>query len=85
MPRGNGTGPWGYGPRTGRGLGLCGFSARGGAYVGNSLAYGIGRGLGFGRRFWPQNDQANDAIKSEITLLEQRLSALRDLVVEDEE
>ncbi len=41
MPRRNGTGPLGYGPLTGRGMGNC----RGGAGVG----YGMGRGAGFGR------------------------------------
>ncbi|MBN3037732.1 MAG: DUF5320 domain-containing protein [Candidatus Diapherotrites archaeon] len=45
MPYGDGTGPMGHGPRTGRGLGNCpGFS---------SVAFGMGfgRGMGRGRRF----------------------------------
>ncbi len=41
MPRGNGTGPAGQGPLTGRGLGNC-------TGVQNT-AYGYGRGLGMGR------------------------------------
>nr|WP_319474141.1 DUF5320 domain-containing protein [uncultured Sphaerochaeta sp.] len=39
MPKRNGTGPMGYGPMTGRGMGYC----RGG------VGYGMGRGAGFGR------------------------------------
>lgn len=56
MPRGDKTGPEGFGPRTGRGLGYCtGYSSpgfmrgvpRGGA------GFGFGRGFrGFGRGFW---------------------------------
>ncbi|MGE4454642.1 MAG: DUF5320 domain-containing protein [Sphaerochaeta sp.] len=45
MPRRNGTGPMGYGPLTGRGMGYC----RGGAGVGYGYGYGMGRGAGFGR------------------------------------
>lgn len=47
MPGGDRTGPWGYGPRTGRAMGYCsgypapGFMDRG----------GFGRGRGFGRGF----------------------------------
>lgn len=42
MPRGDGTGPQGQGPRTGRGMGFCnGFDVPG---------TGVGRGQGFGRR-----------------------------------
>ncbi|NLI78764.1 MAG: DUF5320 domain-containing protein [Candidatus Riflebacteria bacterium] len=44
MPRGDGTGPQGQGPRTGRGMGFCnGFDAPG-------FATGGGRGQGIGRR-----------------------------------
>lgn len=54
MPAGDRTGPWGLGPRTGRGLGLCaGFAAPGYAYPGPGLGFGRGYGLGrgFGRGF----------------------------------
>ncbi len=62
MPRGDGTGPTGMGPRTGRGLGPCaGYPTPGYANVGRGLSAlgGIGRwaagmlprlGLGRGRR-----------------------------------
>lgn len=49
MPRGDGTGPLGYGPMTGRGMGFCaGFNAPG--YMSS-----LGRAAGswFGRGAWP--------------------------------
>ena len=50
MPRGNGTGPMGMGPMTGRAAGFCAGNGRAG--FGNP-AYGRGRGMGggFGRGF----------------------------------
>ena len=54
MPRGDGRGPNGMGPMTGRGLGYCagyerefGFGRRGG--MGFGPGFGHGRGRGFGR------------------------------------
>ena len=53
MPRGDRTGPDGYGPRTGRGLGFCngygnpGYMTPGGRGMG--LGRGYGRGYGYGR------------------------------------
>jgi len=45
MPNGDGTGPRGAGPRTGRGLGNC--SVRGGRRsTGKRIGRGLGRGLG---------------------------------------
>ncbi len=56
MPRGDGTGPMGMGPMTGRGVGYCnGFAAPGYA---NSVKFagrfgvGFGRGRGFRRMFY---------------------------------
>lgn len=47
MPRGDGTGPQGLGPMTGRGLGYCaGYSVPGFA---NPIGYGFGRGMAWGR------------------------------------
>ncbi|QGP93873.1 hypothetical protein MGLY_32960 [Neomoorella glycerini] len=58
MPRGDRTGPWGLGPRTGRGAGYCnGFPVPGfmnpafGFGRGLGLGLGRGRGLGLGRRW----------------------------------
>jgi hypothetical protein len=63
MPRGDGTGPAGLGPRTGRGLGYCaGYDTPGytkgpgmglgrgwGGGRGRGRWYGYGRGMGWGR------------------------------------
>jgi hypothetical protein len=55
MPRGDGTGPLGMGPRTGRGMGFCaGFPVPG--YRSAGFGRGFGRGRGFKRMFchwWP--------------------------------
>ncbi|NPV27888.1 MAG: DUF5320 domain-containing protein [Firmicutes bacterium] len=49
MPRGDGTGPLGMGPRTGRGLGYCaGFSLPGYLNGGLGIRWGRRRGLGLG-------------------------------------
>ena len=56
MPRGNGTGPSGMGPMTGRAAGFCagygtaGYlnSAGGGGYWGRGRSFGRGRGFGRG-------------------------------------
>lgn len=54
MPRGDGRGPAGMGPASGRGAGLCaGFDAPGFASVGRGAGWGFGRGgrwLGRGGR-----------------------------------
>jgi hypothetical protein len=55
MPAGNGTGPMGAGPMTGRGMGYCaGYNApgyaMGGGGFGRGLGRGMGRGMGFGFR-----------------------------------
>lgn len=56
MPRGNGTGPMGQGPRTGRGAGFCAgydtprYGGRFGAGFGHGYGRGQGRGFGFQQR-----------------------------------
>jgi len=55
MPWGNRTGPMGFGPMTGRGMGYCaGFDKPGFVNPGPGFGrgFGFGRGRGFGRRFW---------------------------------
>ncbi len=48
MPRGDGTGPMGIGPMTGRAAGICaGFGVPG--YMNPGPAWGYGRGRAFGR------------------------------------
>ena len=51
MPRGDGTGPFGMGARTGRAAGFCaGYGTPG--YMSPVPGRGLGRGLGRGRGFW---------------------------------
>lgn len=53
MPGGNGTGPMGMGPMTGRAAGFCaGFPMQGSMNQGNGRCLGMGRGGGHGRRNW---------------------------------
>lgn len=54
MPRGDGTGPAGAGPMTGRGAGYCaGFNRPGYANgAGGFAGYGFGRGRGFRRMYY---------------------------------
>lgn len=52
MPRGDSTGPVGYGPMTGRAAGYCaGYGVPGYANpgLGRGVRYGRGRGMGYGR------------------------------------
>ena len=49
MPRGDGTGPAGTGPMTGRGAGYCSGSQNPGFAVGAPRGGGFGRGRGSGR------------------------------------
>jgi hypothetical protein len=54
MPRGDGTGPMGMGPMTGRGAGFCaGATAPGFTSAGFGFGRGRGRGRGFGRMYNP--------------------------------
>jgi hypothetical protein len=57
MPRGDGTGPAGWGPMTGRSAGYCaGYGVPGytNPGVGFGGGWGRGRGFGFRRRTWRQ-------------------------------
>ncbi len=63
MPRGDGTGPMGAGPMTGRSAGFCaGFDRPGFANPvpgrGFGMGYGRGRGRGMGMRQWGWGPQA---------------------------
>jgi hypothetical protein len=63
MPRFDGSGPMGNGPRTGRGMGNCG-----GSY--NCPRFGF-------RRFFSKTNELN-SLKEEQKFLEEELSAVKD-------
>ena len=58
MPGGDGTGPAGHGPMTGRAAGFCagyqipGYANPRGFGYGRKIGYGRGLGRGFGRGYW---------------------------------
>lgn len=88
MPRGDGTGPFGRGPQTGRGAWLCadpdqgpGFGRRGGAGFGPGRGWGQCRGMmpGAGQgalRRGPAFTSRTDALQDRIARLEEELRAL---------
>jgi hypothetical protein len=86
MPRFDGTGPSGYGPGTGWGLGPCG----GGMGWRRSARRSPGAGGGWGRRFWgwpgayPAYSQ-NLSKKEELSLLEEEADALQEEMKEIKE
>ena len=51
MPRGDGTGPRGTGPMTGRGLGICSGANLAKIGAGLGIGWGLARGCGLGRGF----------------------------------
>jgi len=84
MPFGDGTGPLGQGPMTGRGLGYCAGNGTPGRFYGRGFGRGWGRGMGrgFGRgmgRGWgfgwfgfnPVNEKT--ALENRVRFLEEEL------------
>lgn len=55
MPRGDGTGPMGEGPMTGGGRGFCNVTSDNNPKSYPRYGLGLGRGRGYGRRFFTQN------------------------------
>ena len=81
MSRRDGTGPMGYGPMTGRGLGRC--TGVNTSNIGSGLALRFGRRLGLGRRFgrgfgWNQTpvQSEKDLLAEEKEILKSRLDAI---------
>ena len=85
MPRGNGTGPMGMGPMTGRGAGVCaGFDAP--VY---GCGYGRGRGRGRGNRqmfftggrnkniAYASDTDQRELLENQASLLENRLHEIK--------
>jgi uncharacterized protein DUF5320 len=90
MPRGDRTGPDGFGPMTGRGMGYCnnydspGFTKgvpRGGAGFGMNRNFGrgrgFGRGMGFNRGYsYPVYPTPTYSAKEESDILENEVKTL---------
>ena len=95
MPSGDGTGPEGKGPKTGRGLGRCGgYDAPGytrgiprgmgrgrGAGNGPGRGNGLGRRNGFGRGFgWTDQPSNQSDIKQEINDIKSEIESIKRLL-----
>ena len=88
MPRGDGTGPNGQGPMTGRGAGYCaGFNTQGYANPMPRRGMGFGRGRGFGNGFGfrrsfasaqPVYQQPELTKEQETQILEQEAKAVEE-------
>ncbi|MBF0102322.1 MAG: DUF5320 domain-containing protein [Desulfobacterales bacterium] len=79
MPRGDGTGPMGQGPMSGKGFGNCsGYQARG---FGRGAGYGKGFGYGFCNRagFFsvPSSERETIVLQEESELLQNRLNNIK--------
>lgn len=72
MPRFDGTGPMGQGPRTGRGMGNCP----------GGMGFGRGRGFGY-RNFFTKKEEA-EMLKEEKVALEEELKAVKERLSEIE-
>ena len=73
MPGGNGTGPAGMGPMTGRGAGFCAGSAN---FSGGRGFFGWGRGMGCGRGFGQSGVGYGSPVAQNLTS-EQELEGLK--------
>ena len=80
MPRFNGTGPSGYGPGTGWGIGPCGAGMRGRRGYGSGYGLGYGRGLGWERPY-TEKEESKD-LKDEAGYLEEELKAIKERLAE---
>jgi hypothetical protein len=78
MPGGDGTGPLGQGPMTGRGMGTCtpaNVPATGRRFSGFGRGFGCGRGRGFGRGmgrgfgFWRAQPVASEPFVNMLRLI----------------
>ena len=74
MPGQNGTGPYGQGPMTGRGLGPCGAGAGRGRGFGRGMGCGMGRGMGMGPGYGAVSEPVSP--EDEKAYLKQNIGAL---------
>ena len=78
MPRGDGTGPAGQGPMTGRRMGYCaGFNVPGFMNFGFGRGFGRGFDRGFGRFFQPVMQPQTITEAEEKEILQDELKALK--------
>ncbi len=91
MPWGDGTGPMGVGPRTGRGLGFCSGFKRSGYVRGGGLGLGRGRHLGLGRGwrwFWRTASMPygpnEEYLRARLSALEKEAEYIRELLSRSE-
>lgn len=93
MPRGDGRGPTGQGPMTGRGMGYCaGYPVPGFANPGNDrgMGRGMARGMGMGRQmaapmtYYQPAAPADEkkALAEEAKMLEEELKLVKDRISE---
>ena len=88
MPFGDGTGPLGQGPMTGRGLGYCGgYAAPARVYgfgrgMGRGFGKGFGRGYGFGWAGYNVPYDEKTALENRMRFLEEELKYIRDRLKE---
>lgn len=73
MPRMDGTGPNGAGPRTGRGLNNCQKANASTTFVGRGLGRGNGRGLGKGYGY-RQTISTKESLEQEKQILSERIA-----------
>jgi len=90
MPGGDGTGPMGQGPMTGRATGFCaGYPNSGYSKPGYGQGFGRGRGVGHGRRFWyrgyndmpfnqPSTEEEKVYLENLVKNLEDELKTVKD-------
>ena len=81
MPLGDGTGPTGGGPRTGRSAGNCAGTGGTGRFSGRGPGLGRGgrgRGRGFGRGIGYSPEQERSWLEAALQSITERLDALKD-------
>ncbi len=93
MPRGDGTGPVGMGPMSGRGAGFCaGYNMQGVANRGCGMGYGLGRRAGFraaGARGWRGESTVmtgddKKTLRRQVDVMQNQLDALKKRLDETE-
>lgn len=93
MPRGDGTGPMGMGPMSGRGAGLCaGYNMSGFANRGCGMGLGLGRRAGFraaGAGGWrgmstTVADDDKKTLRRQVDVMQSQLDALKKRLGETE-